>query len=116
MFLICHLFIFPTVSSKNVFLRLPDGFSPLERMILQSNGNLQRIMSAYFNVPSHIKIIRNNEVPSKENTSHMQFERKIVVYFGDRLAYEAESVLLVKDETFLDLIEKQKYGLGQILR
>lgn len=106
-------FIFPTVSSKNVFLRLPDAFSPTERMILQASGNLQRILSAYYNVPSHVKIIKNDVVQSTE-IPHMQFERKIEMYFEDKFAYDAESILLVKDSNVLELIEKHKYGLGQI--
>lgn len=101
------------MSSKNVFLRLPDAFSPLERMLIQATGNLQRILSAYYNVPSHVKIIKNDVVPSTE-IPHMQFERKIVMYFEDKLAYEADSILTVKDSNVLELIEKHKYGLGQI--
>lgn len=90
---------------------MPDSFSPLERMLLQATGNLQRIMSAYYNVPSHVKILKNNAVP---NTEYMQYERKIVMYFEDKLAYEADSILVVKDANVLELIEKHKYGLGQI--
>ncbi|KAL0137938.1 hypothetical protein V8B55DRAFT_1533407 [Mucor lusitanicus] len=99
------------LSSKNVFLRLPDSFSPLERMLLQATGNLQRIMSAYYNVPSHVKILKNNTVP---NSEYMQYDRKIVMYFEDKLAYEADSILIVKDANVIELIEKHKYGLGQI--
>ncbi|KAI8091366.1 uncharacterized protein B0P05DRAFT_527171 [Gilbertella persicaria] len=101
------------LSSKNVFLRLPDSFTPLERMLLQATGNLQRILSAYYNVPSQVKIIKNETVPSAD-TPYMQFERKIVMYFGNKLAYEADSILTVKDSAVLELIEKHKYGLGQI--
>ncbi|KAI9486822.1 MAG: hypothetical protein EXX96DRAFT_535036 [Benjaminiella poitrasii] len=104
------------ISSKNVFLRLPSEFSPLERMLLQATGNLQRILSAYYNVPSRVKIIKNTVVPddTKPSQTTKQFERKIVMYFGDTLAYEADSVLMVKDSNILELIEKHKYGLGQI--
>ncbi|KAI7905226.1 uncharacterized protein BX663DRAFT_502162 [Cokeromyces recurvatus] len=104
------------LSSKNVFLRLPSEFSPLERMLIQATGNLQRILSAYYNVPSHVKIIKNRMIPNKSNLSQTtkQFERKIIMYFGDKLAYEADSVLIVKDNTILELLEKHKYGLGQI--
>lgn len=51
---------------------------------------------------------------SDDDTQHMQFKRKIVMYFEEKYVYEAESILLVKDETVLELIEKHKYGLGQI--
>ncbi|KAF7724708.1 hypothetical protein EC973_000816 [Apophysomyces ossiformis] len=112
------------LSSKNVFLRLPSEFSPLERMLLQASGNLQRILSAYYNVPSRVEIIMNKAVPDSEldngclnqkgTPTGQRFERKINMYFADKFVYEAESVLYVKDENVLELIEKHKYGLGQI--
>ncbi|KAI8969122.1 hypothetical protein BDF20DRAFT_893344 [Mycotypha africana] len=101
------------LSSKNVYLKLPDTFSPVERMILQATGNLQRILSAYYNVPSHVKIVKNQRVPCKD-TTHMQFDRRVQVFFQEKLAYEADSILKVKDKNVLELIEKHKYGLGQI--
>lgn len=82
-------------------------------MILQANGNLQRILSAYYNVASQVQIIKNDVVQNTD-TLHIQFERKIVMHFEEKYAYEAESILLVKDSNVLELIEKHKYGLGQI--
>ncbi|KAG0930833.1 hypothetical protein G6F57_011460 [Rhizopus arrhizus] len=98
------------LSSKNVFLRLPDEFSPMERMILQANGNLQRLLSAYYNVPSHVEIIKN----IKSQGINVYYEREIKMYFENKFVYNAQSILTVKDDTVLELIEKHKYGLGQI--
>ncbi|CAO3583395.1 unnamed protein product [Absidia cylindrospora] len=111
------------LSSKNVFVRLPESFTPLERMILQASGNLQRLISAYYNVPSHVDIIKNNVIPTSPLTINgtsqqpqicMQYDRKARICFDKKLAYEADSILYVKDQNVLDLIEKHKYGLGQI--
>ncbi|KAI8330060.1 hypothetical protein BC941DRAFT_518341 [Chlamydoabsidia padenii] len=102
------------LSSKNVFVRLPESFTPLERMILQASGNLQRLISAYYNIPSRVEILNNTVVTNNQHVPHMQYDRKARIYFGDLLAYEADSILYVKDQTVVDLIEKHKYGLGQI--
>ncbi|CAO3699870.1 unnamed protein product [Rhizopus stolonifer] len=67
------------VSSKNVFLKLPNEFSPMERMLLQASGNLQRLLSAYYNIPSHVEIVRNKTV--KQNLVHVEYEREINMYF-----------------------------------
>ncbi|KAI9258893.1 hypothetical protein BDA99DRAFT_514476 [Phascolomyces articulosus] len=136
-------------TATNVFLQLPDGFSPLERMVLQTTGNLQRLLSAYYNVPSRVVILRNELIPcgdgesdKSDNEIHteqdqksppplplrheqqqldighneldMRFERKILMYFGDKLAYEADSLVSVKDQQTLSLLAKHEYGLGQI--
>ncbi len=41
---------------------LPPGFNGLERIILSANGNLQRIMSAYYNSPVTVKIHKNERM------------------------------------------------------
>ncbi|KAI9498723.1 hypothetical protein BDB00DRAFT_783833 [Zychaea mexicana] len=161
------------LTATNVFLQLPDGFSPLERMVLQTTGNLQRLLSAYYNVPSRVVVLKNELIPcedqdedgnnegSQGNTANditiattlsplsasasslshkeqvdnsnssssdsctlhqdvghieldMLFERKILMYFGDKLAYEADSLVSVKDQETLSLLSKHEYGLGQI--
>lgn len=107
-------------------------------MLLQATGNLQRIMSAYYNVPSRVEIIKNDPLPcppaedsddSSENDDghenalpdvkekiNMTFERKIRMYFGDKLAYEADSIVSVKDVHTLSLLNKHEFGLGQVFR
>ncbi|KAJ3103358.1 hypothetical protein HDU97_010196 [Phlyctochytrium planicorne] len=49
------------MSSRETAIRLPDIFSPLERILLTANGNVQRILSAYHNAPVTISIIENTE-------------------------------------------------------
>ncbi|KAI8074890.1 hypothetical protein BC940DRAFT_286888 [Gongronella butleri] len=104
------------LSSKNVFVRLPEPFSPLERMLLQASGNLQRLVSAYYNVPSRVEIIYNDVVSTNGTSAAVdrQYNRKTRIYFADKMVIEADSILYVKDPTVLELIEKHKYGLGQI--
>jgi hypothetical protein len=41
---------FGDIMGKQTFTALPDGFSPVERIVLLANGNLQRIISAFYNV------------------------------------------------------------------
>ena len=41
---------FGDIMGKQTFTALPDGFSPIERIVLLANGNLQRVVSAFYNV------------------------------------------------------------------
>ena len=43
---------FGDIMGKQTFTALPDGFSPIERIVLLANGNLQRVVSAFYNVRS----------------------------------------------------------------
>ncbi|KAI7865028.1 hypothetical protein BDF14DRAFT_1829615 [Spinellus fusiger] len=104
-------------SNKSVVIKLPNQFSPLERILLQASGNIQRILSAYYNESSYVEVIKNKK--SIEDTEEASkepafFERRVAVKFGSTYAYEAESVLIVRDPVILELIEKHKFSLGQI--
>ncbi|KAJ8662015.1 hypothetical protein O0I10_002346 [Lichtheimia ornata] len=141
------------LTASNVFQPLPNAFSPQERMVLQTSGQLQRLLSAFFNAPSRVEILYNDIVPYQsspflsddedESVSNvtttdilndhqeglttntrkdtpssskldMCFERKICMYFGDRMAYEAESMVIPRTSETLDLLAVHHYGLGQI--
>ncbi|KAI9313768.1 hypothetical protein BX666DRAFT_542446 [Dichotomocladium elegans] len=126
------------VTASRVFVKLPDGFSPLERMVLQTTGNLQRLLSAYFNVPSCVTIVKNELVPCEEaNASSssssdsemdasmepgsdlakkldMRFVRRILMHFGDKFVYDADSIVTVRDHETLSLLMNHEYGLGQV--
>ena len=41
---------FGDIMGKQMFTALPDGFMPIERIVLLANGNLQRVVSAFYNV------------------------------------------------------------------
>ncbi|CAG8615014.1 1990_t:CDS:2, partial [Ambispora leptoticha] len=50
-------------------LQLPTEFSSIERVCLTADGNLQRILSAWFNDKVMIKIIRNKKVGVSSNNN-----------------------------------------------
>ncbi|RHZ74135.1 hypothetical protein Glove_227g69 [Diversispora epigaea] len=55
------------ISSRETSLLLSDEFSGLERICLTANGNLQRILSAWFNKPIKIEIIKNIPIDNIDN-------------------------------------------------
>ena len=58
-------------------INIQGEFSPFERVILTANGNLQRIMSAYYGAPVHVKINKCVQVESQV------FDREVDLYVGD---------------------------------
>lgn len=50
------------VGSKDVEIRLPDSFTPLERIAVSAEGDLQRIVAAYYNAAVTVAIGRCEEV------------------------------------------------------
>eukprot|EP00938_MAST-03A_sp_MAST-3A-sp1_P004355 g4355.t1 len=50
---------FGDIMGKQTFTALPDGFSPIERIVLLANGNLQRVVSAFYNSKVTVRIRKN---------------------------------------------------------
>ena len=48
-----------------------DNFTPIERIILTANGNLQRIMSAYYGSKVTVEVIKCDRI------SHTLFAREV---------------------------------------
>lgn len=105
----------------------------MERIILQATGNLQRVLAAYFNRPVNIQHVKNVELPATPQSQRKddfesdsddnnddatvvlkRFERQINLYCEEKFLYTADSVLIVRNQRVLDLIEKQKAGIAQI--
>lgn len=119
------------MSAQEFRLNLPEEFTGLERILLQTTGNLQRVLSAYFNSPVHVEHIKNLALPdtpalrptlmdspsSSDDdapTVLKRFDRQINMYCEKKFLYRADSVLVVQDRAVLDMIEKDKAGIGQI--
>lgn len=58
-------------------VQIQGEFSPFERVILTANGNLQRIMSAYYGAPVHVKINKCVRVDSQI------FDREVDLHVGE---------------------------------
>ena len=104
---IASVTIFLKFYFTNIFLKLAAGdimegssiqtnvvvegnFSNIERIILSANGNLQRIMSAYYNLPVSVKVVHST-MTNKINS---------VVY------YDREVELIVRDRKFCTAVSK----------
>jgi len=85
------------------------GFTPLERIILTADGNLQRMMSAYLNDEVVLEMIRFERTPGSNN-----FDREINLKVQGKVFCNAQSQLVVSSPKILCLLEEQGFGLGQL--
>ncbi|KAI9320218.1 hypothetical protein BX666DRAFT_1388636 [Dichotomocladium elegans] len=118
------------VTASNIRVKLPEDFSPVERMVLQTAGNLQRLLSAFFNVESRVQVLSNEEFfqypysppspPDADDVMHVtqkkqaKFKRRIRTFFGERYGYQADSVVEVSDPRALELLTRAHFGLAQL--
>ena len=102
------------MSATETFLSLPDTFSPLQRVLLTANGNVQRIISSYYNAPVNVDILYNR----KESSAHEKsvFTRSVNIRVKDQICCRAVSTVHIHDEEVLKLVEEQGVGIGQLFR
>ncbi|KAF9304563.1 hypothetical protein BGZ74_001224 [Mortierella antarctica] len=107
------------MSKRDTTLTLPEGFSGFERMLLTANGNLQRLISAYFNMTVSVQILENTQVeltPDEEPTVFARFQREVNLICNKKIVCNAKSQVLVKDQQVYDLVVNKGVGIGQIFR
>ncbi|KAF9109090.1 hypothetical protein BGX27_008017 [Mortierella sp. AM989] len=107
------------MSKRDTSLTLPDGFSGFERILLTANGNLQRLISAYFNKTVSVEILENTQVPLKtdEDPSVIaRFQREVNLLCNNKIVCNAKSQVLIKDQEVYDLVVDKGVGIGQIFR
>ncbi|KXS21723.1 hypothetical protein M427DRAFT_130446 [Gonapodya prolifera JEL478] len=115
-------------AQRETSLTLPPGFSPLERILLTANGNVQRILSAYYNSPVSVVIVRNrkidgasNHVPppgitSKPKNALAVFDREVRIECLGQVCCKAVSTVKILNDECLRLVDEQKVGIGQLFR
>lgn len=96
-------------TASDITVRLPDQFSPLERIILTTNGNLQRLISAYYNATVSVEILQNNK---RENTN--VFERVVLLKCLDQVFCKATSVVEIGNSSKALSLLESGVGLGQL--
>ena len=82
------------------FSPLDNTFEPLERIILLANGNLQRIISAYYNAKVMVVIKKN------ERVGEGVYDRIVDLVCYGKVFCTAESKVVVTDEAMLRAINR----------
>lgn len=93
-------------------------FTALERILLTANGNVQRILSAYYNSKVTVVVHKNQEV-SERRSDVTVFDRVVDLDCkGTRLCRATSRVELGKDSPFHGLVMdgERPVGIGQLFR
>ncbi|KAI9091723.1 hypothetical protein DFS34DRAFT_634669 [Phlyctochytrium arcticum] len=103
------------MSSRKIMISLPNHFEPLERVLLTANGNIQRIISAYYNSPVTVQIHKNNLIPSSSQTT-TTYARRVTLHVLSHTFCTASSTIHISAPDLLDLITVKQVGIGQLFR
>ncbi|KAJ3374130.1 hypothetical protein GGF31_008346 [Allomyces arbusculus] len=92
------------------------NLSPAERVILSSNGTLQRILSAFYNAPIDVVVVKNLAKQKEGTKDTWVVDREIhLMCQGERLGVAVSQLVITKREYF-DLLITKSVGLGQFFK
>ena len=96
-------------------------FSALDRIILTANGNLQRIISSYYDAPVEVKVISCKErthLPYDDAPKMIPgiWDRKVELEVSNVKFCTAISEITVHEARCADLVRSGELGLGQLFR
>lgn len=124
----CAFFLFPTslnslarsaTTDQKGFTSVPTSletdctirgnFSGIERIIITASGNLQRILSAYFNEPITVKVHKSKRISERE------FDREVSLNLQNRKICNITGTILVNSPDYISAISDGRIGVGQLL-
>ncbi|KAJ1729611.1 hypothetical protein LPJ61_003437 [Coemansia biformis] len=108
------------MSQRETSCMLPAVFkNPVQRIMLMANGNLQRVLSAYYNLPVSIEVLYNApETPwsPKESRLPLRYCRRINLVCNRTIVCSAQSTVDLLTQKAADLVVKEGVGIGQLFR
>eukprot|EP00977_Amphora_coffeiformis_P004088 scaffold823_cov219-Amphora_coffeaeformis.AAC.6 len=86
---------------------------PLDRMALTANGNLQRLVSSYYDAPVSVVVDYCHE---RDATDVATWDRRVSLQVFGQTFCVATSVIRVRDKQCVAWVESGQVGLGQLFR
>ncbi|KAJ1804332.1 hypothetical protein LPJ56_006756, partial [Coemansia sp. RSA 2599] len=108
------------MSQRETSCMLPAVFkNPVQRIMLMANGNLQRVLSAYYNMPVSVEVLLNEASDArqlKERRLPIRFDRVINLVCNGTVVCTATSTVDLLTDKAADLVIGQGVGIGQLFR
>ncbi|KAJ2570906.1 hypothetical protein GGH95_004197 [Coemansia sp. RSA 1836] len=108
------------MSQRETSCMLPAVFkTPVQRIMLMANGNLQRVLSAYYNLPVSVEVLSNEPLEPwrlKERKLPIRYCRDINLVCNRTVVCSAQSTVDLLTPKAADLVIAKGVGIGQLFR
>ena len=101
------------MAPATTFSNLPEGFTPLQRLLLTANGNVERVLSSYHNQQVQLLVVLNHK---RENTSATVYDREARLLLDNRTLMTAKSTCFLTDATWSRVMEEERLPVGALFR
>lgn len=86
------------------------AYAPLERVVLTANGNLQRIMSAYYGASVVVDVLLCERVEDRV------YDREVNLMMDGQKFCNAKGKIELLDDDCIEAVESKNVGVGQLFR
>jgi len=91
-----------------------SNLSPIDRIALTANGNMQRIVSSFYDAPVHVYV---EKCKQRCTTSDAKiWDRKVHLSVFNQVFCKATSVITVHSSECAELVRSEVIGIGQLFR
>ncbi|KAJ1663122.1 hypothetical protein IW140_005327 [Coemansia sp. RSA 1813] len=108
------------MSRRETSCMLPEVFkNPVQRIMLMANGNLQRVLSAYYNLPVSVEVLYNESEGNwrpEDSKLPIRYYRNINLICNRTIVCSAQSTVDLLTTKAADLVVSQGVGIGQLFR
>ncbi|KAI9500446.1 hypothetical protein BX070DRAFT_195902 [Coemansia spiralis] len=108
------------MSQRETSCMLPAVFkNPVQRIMLMANGNLQRVLSAYYNLPVSVEVLFSEPEDSwrvAERKLPIRYCRDINLICNRTIVCSAQSTVDLLTQKAADMVISQGVGIGQLFR
>ncbi|KAJ2398667.1 hypothetical protein GGI23_003108 [Coemansia sp. RSA 2559] len=108
------------MSQRETSCMLPAVFkNPVQRIMLMANGNLQRVLSAYYNLPVSVEVLLNEPEGSwrpDDSKLPIRYYRDINLICNRTIVCSAQSTVDLLTTKAADLVVSKGVGIGQLFR
>jgi len=95
--------------------KVADALTPFERLLVTANGNLQRIVSSWTNLPVRVNVVKNEKLGGSSEQI-LVFDRKVELLCAEVKFGVAESVVTLSEFELIQAVFSHQIGIGQLFR
>jgi hypothetical protein len=99
---------------------LEGDFTPIQRVLLTANGTVQRILSAFYNQPVYIRVLKHEEEEEEKGTTSSSLSivihREVEILVKDYVIGHATSHITVNSPAVLACLRTKSLGIAQVFQ
>lgn len=98
------------MAPNTTFLRMPEGLTPMQRVLLTANGNVERLLSSYHHAPVNMIVTLNHRRGAPI------FDRQVTMLVEGQQVMIAKTTAVITDPEWERVMDNERLSVGALFR